>query len=97
MKPLKDKVAIIRYKTKTQTAGGIIIPDSAQPPSLIGIVIAVGEGKVNNKGILIPPEVKVGDKVVISRYGSTGYTITEDERELLVIPESEILAVLEDE
>ncbi len=92
--PLKDKVVVKRIEEEEQkTPGGIIIPDTAKEKPQIGEVIAVGKGKVKEDGKIIPPEVKVGDKVLFAKYAGTEIKV--DGEDYLIMPEDEILAILE--
>jgi chaperonin GroES len=95
--PLYDRVLIRPIKPDSKTAGGIIIPDTAQEKPIQGEVVAVGEGRITNEGNLIPLKVKVGDKVIFSK--NAGYTgvpyhihVNYDE-EFLIVKESEIFGI----
>jgi chaperonin GroES len=88
--PLHDHV-LVRRLEKTETAkGGIIIPDSAKEKPQEAEVIAVGAGKLNEKGDRIPLDVKSGDRILFGKY--TGNDIMIDEQEYLILREEEILA-----
>lgn len=93
IKPLYDKVLIKRVENESTTSGGIIIPDSAQEKTQIGVVKAVGTGKVNNDGSVRALNVKTGDKVLFGKFSGTDIKI--DGEELLIIREEEILAIVE--
>jgi chaperonin GroES len=93
MKPLADKVLIRRIEEPEQKAGGIVIPDTAKEKPQQGEVIAVGPGRVNEKGKRIPPEVKKGQKVLFGKY--SGSEITVDDEEYLFIDADDIMAILE--
>ncbi|KKP24227.1 MAG: 10 kDa chaperonin [candidate division TM6 bacterium GW2011_GWF2_28_16] len=93
IKPLHDKVLIKRVENESTTSGGIIIPDSAQEKTQIGVVKAVGTGKINNDGSVRALNVKTGDKVLFGKFSGTDIKI--DGQELLIIREDEILAIVE--
>ena len=92
-KPLHDRVLIEVLDSVEKTAGGIIIPDSAQEKPQEGKVVAVGGGAKTEDGKLIPMDVKVGDKIIFGQYA--GSTVKIDGEELLILSESEIFGVLE--
>jgi chaperonin GroES len=94
IRPLHDRVIVRRVEEKKTTASGLIIPDSSTEKPSRGEVVAVGNGKVNSDGKVIPLDVKVGDTVMFGQY--SGAEITVDEEELLVMSEDEIVAVIED-
>lgn len=85
--PLHDRVIVKAAEAETKTAGGIIIPDTAKEKPQNGTVVAVGTGKKDE-----PMTVKVGDKVLYSKYGGTEINI--DGEELLIMRESDILAII---
>lgn len=93
LRPLQDRVIIKRLDNERTTASGIVIPESAAEKPDQGEVIAVGPGKKADNGTTIPMEVKVGDKVLFSKY--TGQTVKVDGEDLLVIQEDEILAIID--
>jgi chaperonin GroES len=93
IRPLQDRVIVKRLEEEQKTKGGIIIPDSAKEKPIEGKVIAVGKGKVADDGNLIKLDVKVGDKVLFSKYGGTEVKI--DGEELLIMREDDILGVIE--
>lgn len=93
--PLYNNVLVKRVEAETKTAGGIVLPDSSKEKQTIGEVVAVGNGKLNEKtGELLPLSVKVGDKVVFGRYAGTEIKI--DGEEHTIMKESEILAILKE-
>ena len=92
IKPLADRVVVKAVDPIEKTKGGIYLPDTAKEKPQEGKVIAIGPGKHSDSGELIKPEVKVGDKVLYSKYGGTEVTI--DGEEYLIIREGELLAVL---
>ncbi|MGD0229202.1 MAG: co-chaperone GroES [Syntrophorhabdales bacterium] len=93
-KPLQDRVIIKRLEEQEKTKGGIIIPDAAKEKPQEGRVVAVGSGKVTEKGQRVPPEVKVGDKILFGKYSGTDIKI--DDEEHLILREDDILAIIED-
>src|SRR6202161_3931055 len=88
--PLHDRVLVRRLEQKETAKGGIIIPDSAKEKPQEAEVIAVGAGKLNEKGGRIPLDVKSGDRILFGKY--TGNDIKIDEQEYLILREEEILA-----
>ena len=88
-KPLHDRVLIEVLDSSEKTAGGIIIPDTAQEKPQEGKVVAVGPGKVGDDGKRIPMEVSVGDTVVYSKYAGTEYKV--GTVEYLVVRDEDIL------
>lgn len=94
IRPLRDKVVVKRLEeAEEKTPGGIIIPDTAKEKPQMGEVIAVGKGKILQDGKVIPPDVKVGDKVLFARYAGTEIKI--DGQEYLIMSEDEILGIIE--
>ncbi len=91
--PLHDRIVVLRVDSDEKTAGGIIIPDTAKEKPQEGKVIAVGPGRRDKEGKLIPPEVKAGDRILFARYGGTEIRI--DEKEHLIMKESDVLGVIE--
>jgi chaperonin GroES len=92
IQPLGDRVLVKAIEEKEQMKGGIIIPDSAKEKSQEAEVIALGTGKKDDDGKLIPFEVKVGDKVLVSKYGGTEVKIGDEKYSLL--REDDILGVI---
>jgi chaperonin GroES len=92
IKPIGDRVLVKHVEEKEQNRGGIIIPDSAKEKPQEAEVIALGTGKKDDKGVVQPFEVKVGDRVLISKYGGTEVRI-EDQKYVLV-REDDILGVI---
>jgi chaperonin GroES len=90
--PLYDRVLLKRIEEQEVRRGGIIIPDSAKEKHQEADVIAVGKGRVNDEGKVVPLEVKKGDKVLIGKYSGTEVTI--DGVEHIILREEEILAKL---
>ena len=94
IRPLGDRVLVRRIEENEITAGGIIIPDTAKEKPTKGEIIAVGSGVRNEKGDITPLEVKEGDKVLFAKWGGTEIAI--DGEDLLILKESDILAVVTD-
>ena len=93
IRPLHDRVLVRREEEETKTAGGIVLPGSAAEKPSRGEVIAVGNGKITDSGDVRPLDVKAGDKVIFGQYA--GNTVKVEGEELLIMSESEILAVIE--
>jgi chaperonin GroES len=93
LRPLFDKVLIKRVDTEHKTAGGIIIPDTAQEKTQTGAVISIGSGKMLPDGSNKAMQVKEGDRVMFGKYSGTEFKI--DGTEYLILKEEEILGVLE--
>jgi chaperonin GroES len=87
--PLHDRVLVRRLEEKETAKGGIIIPDTAKEKPQEGEVVAVGAGKME-KGHRVPPDVKIGDRILFGKY--TGSDIKIDGQEYLILREEEILA-----
>lgn len=92
IKPLADRVLVRALEESEVKRGGIIIPDTAKEKPQEGEVIAVGPGRLSEKGERISPEVKKGDRVLFGKYSGTEVTVSGDP--LLIMRESDILAVL---
>lgn len=95
IRPVGDRVVVRPAQKEEVTRSGIVIPDTAKEKPQEGTVVAVGTGKLNDKGERSPMEVKEGDRVLFAKYGGTEFTIEGDD--VLVLRESDILAVLTDE
>jgi chaperonin GroES len=93
VKPLNDRVLVLRIGEEEKTSGGIIIPDTAKEKPQEGKVVAVGPGKVNEEGKKIALDVKAGDKVLFGKYSGTEIKI--DGVEHLIMREDDILAIIE--
>jgi chaperonin GroES len=93
LRPLGDRILVIRVDSEDKTSGGIIIPDSAQEKPQEGKVTAVGPGKTNDDGKTVPMSVRKGDRVLFSKYAGTEINIEGEEN--LFIREEDVLAVLE--
>jgi len=93
IKPLADRVIVQPSDvSESKTAGGIIIPDTAKEKPQEGKIVAVGPGRVDDDGKPIKMNVKVGDKVLYSKYGGT--ELKYDGKEYLIMSESDILAII---
>ncbi|PMC75565.1 MULTISPECIES: co-chaperone GroES [unclassified Brachybacterium] len=93
IKPLEDRVVIKPLEAEQTTASGLVIPDTAKEKPQEGEVVAVGAGRFDDKGERIPMDVKVGDKVVFSKYGGT--ELKYGNEEYLVLGSRDILAIVE--
>jgi len=93
LQPLGDRVVVEREKAEERTAGGIVLPDSAQNKPSRGRVVSVGEGRMLDNGQRNPIQVKAGDRVLFSAYAGEQFKI--GDQELLLMREDDILAVLE--
>jgi chaperonin GroES len=93
LKPLYDRILIKRVDEETKTAGGLFIPDTAKEKPQQGLVVAVGNGKLQEDGSVRKLEVKSGDKILFSKY--SGNEIKIDGTEHLILKEDDVLAVLE--
>jgi chaperonin GroES len=92
-RPLHDRVLLERIEQNEKTAGGIIIPDTAKEKPMEGRVVAVGTGLRDEKGNVVPLDVKAGDRVLFSKWSGTEVTI--DGKEYLVMKESDIVGVVQ--
>ena len=93
IRPLQDRVIVQRIKEEEKTKGGIIIPDTAKEKPVEGEVIAVGNGKVTEKGDVRPLAVKKGDRILFGKYSGTEIKIEGVEH--LILREEEVLGVIE--
>ena len=92
IKPLNDRILVLRVDEEQKTRGGIIIPDTAKEKPQEGKVVAAGPGKMGDDGQRVAMEVKVGDRVLFSKYGGTEIKI--DGVEHLFMKEDDILGIL---
>ena len=92
IRPLHDRIVVRRTEEEQKTAGGILLPGSAQEKPQQGEVIAVGNGQIRENGDVRALDVKVGDKVLFGQYA--GQTVKVDGEELLIMKESDVLGVL---
>ena len=93
IRPLYDRILVKRIEEQTKTAGGLFIPDTAKEKPMEAMVVAVGNGKIQEDGSLRKLEVKAGDKVLFSKY--SGNEIKIDGTDHLILREDDILAVLD--
>ncbi|HEX4844191.1 MAG TPA: co-chaperone GroES [Limnobacter sp.] len=93
IRPLHDRVIVKRLDSERTTASGIVIPDAAAEKPDQGEILAVGPGKRDDAGKLIPMDVKVGQRVLFGKYA--GQTIKVDGKEVLVMREEDIMGVIE--
>jgi chaperonin GroES len=93
VRPLRDRIIVERVEEETNTAGGLIIPDTAKEKPQQGRVIAVGKGKVTEDGKVLGMDVKVGDRVLFGKYAGTEIKIAG--KEYLMMREDDILGVVE--
>lgn len=93
LKPLGNRVLAKRLEAEIETKGGIILPDSAKKKQETAKVVALGTGKKDKSGNLIPFSVKVGDKILIDKY--SGQEVTVDEEEYVIVQSDDIIAIVE--
>ena len=93
IKPLNDRVLVLRIEEEEKTSGGIIIPDTAKEKPQEGKVVAVGSGKLNDDGKRVPLELKKGDRVLFGKYAGTDIKL--DGIEHLIMREEDILGIIE--
>ena len=91
-RPLHDRVLVRRVEAEEKTAGGIIIPDSAQEKPAEGVIVSVGSGTKAEDGKITPLDVKAGDKVLFGKWSGTEVKL--DGEDLLIMKESDILGVI---
>ena len=92
-RPLHDRVVVRRIDADEKTVGGIIIPDTAKEKPMEGEVVAVGPGARDEKGELVPLDLKAGDRILFGKWSGTEAKI--DGEELLIMKESDVLGVIE--
>jgi chaperonin GroES len=93
VQPLGDRVFVKISASEEKTAGGILLPDSAKEKPQLGEVVAVGSGKVDKNGKRIPLDVKIGDKVLYSKYAGTDLKM--GNQEYILLTERDILATVD--
>ena len=93
LKPLGDRIVVKVLSEEKTTKGGIVLPDTAKEKPTEGEVIAVGTGKILDNGTKQPVEVKVGDRIIFSKYAGTEVKI--DGEELVIFSERDVLAIIE--
>ena len=92
VKPLDDRIVVRPGESEAKTASGLVIPDTAKEKPQQGEVLAVGPGRRSDTGDLIPMDVKVGDKVLYSKYGGTEVSVAGED--LLILTSRDVLAVM---
>jgi chaperonin GroES len=93
LKPLGDRVLVEPIEREEMTASGIYVPETAKERPQEGIVVAVGPGRKDDEGKLIPMDVKKGDRVLYAKYGGTEVKL--EEKKYLILKETDILAILD--
>ncbi len=93
VRPLYDRILVKRIEEEQKTAGGLFIPDSAKEKPQQGVIVAVGQGKVQEDGSLRKLELKAGDKILFAKY--SGSDIKMDGVEHLILREDDVLGVIE--
>ena len=93
IRPLQDRLVVSRIADQEKTKGGIIIPDTAKEKPIEGKVLAVGNGRILEDGTTRALDIKVGDRVLFTKYG--GNEVTIDGEQLLILREDDILGVVE--
>ena len=93
IRPLHDRVIVKRMEEERKTASGIVIPDTATEKPDQGEVVAVGPGKRDDSGKLIPMDLKVGDRILFGKY--SGQSVKVEGEELLVMREEDVMGVIE--
>ncbi len=93
IRPLQDRVIVLRIDEEGKTKGGIIIPDTAKEKPQEGKIVAVGKGKVGEDGKVQPLDVKKGDRILFGKYAGTEIKLEGDDH--LILREDDILGVLE--
>ena len=92
-RPLHDRVVVKRIEAEEKTAGGIIIPDTAQEKPMEGEIVAAGPGARDETGKLVPLDVKAGDRILFGKWSGTEVKL--DGEELLIMKESDIMGIIE--
>ena len=95
LKPLGDRVVVEHVEQAEKTLGGVFLPDTAKEKPQEGRVLAVGSGRTLDNGTKVPMDVKVGDRVIYSKY--SGSEVKIEGKEVLIISEKDVLAVMADE
>ena len=93
LRPLGDRILVKRVKEEERTKGGIIIPDTAKEKPQEGKIVAVGKGKYDDNGKLIPIDVKAGDKILFGKYSGSEFKL--EGEDLLILREEDILGIIE--
>ena len=92
-RPLHDRVVVKRVEEEGKTKGGIIIPDTAKEKPMEGEIVAVGPGARDEKGTLVPLDVKKGDRILFGKWSGTEIKL--DGQDLLIMKESDIMGIIE--
>ena len=95
LKPLGDRLVVEPIEQEDTTSGGILLPETAKEKPQEGRVIAAGPGKLDDSGKRVKMEVKVGDRVLYAKYSGTEIKV-EENKKLLILKESDVLALVED-
>jgi chaperonin GroES len=93
LKPLQDRVLVLRVEEESKTMGGIIIPDSAKEKPAEGKVVAVGDGKIGDDGQRIELELKEGDRILFGKYSGTEVKI--EGEEYIIMRQDDVLGIVE--
>ena len=93
--PVRDRIVVRSLEAETVTKTGIVIPDAAAEKPQQGEVLAVGTGRVTDQGVVIPLEVKVGDRVLFGKYA--GQSVKINNQDLLVLKEDDVMAIVQGE
>ena len=93
LRPLSDRILVERVAEDEKTKGGIIIPDTAKEKPAEGKIVASGNGRMGEDGKLLPMDVKVGDRILFSKYGGTDVKI--DGADYLILRQDDVLGVIE--
>ena len=93
LKPIGDRIIVKQDEAEETTAGGLVLASSNKEKPTSGVVLAVGEGKINDKGEHLPMPVKVGDKVLYAKYGGTEVTV--DGEKVMILRADDIFAIKE--
>ena len=93
LRPLSDRILVERVEEDEKTRGGIIIPDTAKEKPAEGKIVATGNGRMGEDGKLLPMDVKVGDRILFSKYGGTDVKI--DGSDYLILRQDDVLGVIE--
>lgn len=93
IKPLSDHIFVETFNEEKTTKSGIFIPVSSEEKPVMGKIVAIGPGKITDEGKLIPMNVKVGNKILFTKYTTNEVKI--DEKEYLVIREDDVLAIID--
>jgi len=91
-RPLHDRILVERIEAEGKTAGGIIIPDTAKEKPQEGLVISVGNGSINEDGVVRPLDVKAGDRILFGKWSGTEVKL--DGKDLLIMKESDVMGVV---